>query len=145
VDANNLDGDFTLQRDGSVVIADTLNQRIRRVDPAGIVTTIAGTGIAGQGADGLPAAATQLWDPLGITTDAAGRIVFADYFNATIRRIEADGTVRTIVGAGPTPCGAGHAAVGRTIDAGAYFGRAVDSAVDSRGRTYVVDTAYNQI
>ena len=70
---------------GNLYIADTGNHRIRRVDTAGIITTIAGTGEPGYGGDGGLAGEAQLASPIALTVDGSGNVVFADLGNYRIR------------------------------------------------------------
>lgn len=87
---------------GAIYISDTGNNRIRRLDPrTGIITTIAGTGVAGFSGDNGPAASARLSSPKGITTDREGNIYIADMENHRIRKIEAtSGLITTIAGTG---------------------------------------------
>jgi DNA-binding beta-propeller fold protein YncE len=74
---------------GKVYIADEGNNKIRRVDPsAGIITTVAGTGVPGFSGDGEAAAAAQLDSPSDVVVDpATGDLFIADFRNNRIRRI----------------------------------------------------------
>ena len=72
---------------GNIFIADALAARIRRVDANGIITTYAGTGVAGAQGDGGPALQAQLNFPFGMTIDAAGNLLFADRNSFKVRRI----------------------------------------------------------
>jgi hypothetical protein len=83
--------------EGRAIFSDRYNHRIRRLEHDGTVTTIAGTGIAGSSADGLPADQSQLNEPIGMAWDGPDLIV-ADFNNARIRRILPDGTMTTAVG-----------------------------------------------
>jgi uncharacterized protein (TIGR03437 family) len=85
---------------GNVYIADTLNQRIRKVAPNGTITTIAGTGQQGYAGDGGPASAATFSSPRGITVDPSGTLYVADTGNNVVRMlappspaISADGVV----------------------------------------------------
>ena len=80
---------------GNLYIADLGNDRIRKVDVAGIITTIAGNGTLGFSGDGGPAISAELNLPFGVATDAAGNVYIADAGNNVIRRVQADGTIRT--------------------------------------------------
>lgn len=84
--------------DGTLYIADTGNNRVRRVTPDGIITTIAGTGVADVNTDVLPAVQSILSAPAGIALDPSGRVVIADTGNGLVRRIEPDGTLVVIAG-----------------------------------------------
>jgi sugar lactone lactonase YvrE len=84
--------DIEVGSDGLVYIADELNNRIRRFDPAtGIVTTIVGTGVAGFAGDEGPAGAAQLWRPGGLEFDANGWLYIVDSYNHRIRRVNLEG------------------------------------------------------
>jgi RHS repeat-associated protein len=84
--------------DGSMVIADTGNYRIRQVGPNGIITTIAGTGVRGFSGDGGPAIQAQLFSPQGIAIAADGSVLISDTGNHRIRRIDINGVITTISG-----------------------------------------------
>jgi sugar lactone lactonase YvrE len=66
---------------GNLYIADTYNQRIRKVTAAGAISTVAGNGIRGFSGDGGPATAAQLGDPGGVTVDTAGNLYIVDTYN----------------------------------------------------------------
>ena len=85
--------------DGGFLIADANNRRIRRVSPAGTITTVAGTGTAGFSGDGGPATAAQL-TPSGVAATADGGFLIADGVNHRIRRVSPDGTITTVAGTG---------------------------------------------
>jgi sugar lactone lactonase YvrE len=113
-------------KDGNLYVADTGNHAIRKVTPAGVVTTVAGTGKPGY-ADG-PGAQAQFDGPVGVAADGRGNLYVADTYNDRIRRIAPDGTVTTLAGgtrgdqdgAGmaarfDTPCGIAVDAVGTVL------------------------------
>ena len=83
---------------GNLLVADTGNNRIRKITPAGVVSTVAGDGTAGY-VDG-PAASAQFNGPVGVSVDQHATIYVADTYNDRIRRITADGQVSTVAGAG---------------------------------------------
>src|SRR6185436_1294712 len=70
---------------GNLFFAD--NQRIRRVDTLGVITTVAGNGTGGFAGDGGLATAASLWNPIGVAVDRAGNVFIADNANNRIRRV----------------------------------------------------------
>ena len=86
--------------DGGFVISDMFNNRIRRVDPSGIITTIAGTGRKDFGGDGGPATEGVIQLPRGVATTPEGVILIPDSSNNRVRRIALDGTITTVAGSG---------------------------------------------
>ncbi|MES2355552.1 MAG: hypothetical protein V4568_14375 [Pseudomonadota bacterium] len=124
---------------GNIFVTDSESHTIRKVTPAGIVTTIAGTAssIAGS-ADGTGTTAS-FNNPVGIATDSVGNIYVADTGNSAIRRITPDGVVTTIAGT------AGHVGSADGTGAGASFNNPIGIATDSVGNIYVADTGNNTI
>ena len=92
--------DVAVDPSGRIIIADSFNHRIRRVGNDGIIETIAGNGIEGTPEEGAIAIQTMLSYPSGVAVDESGRILIADSNNHCIRRIEYDGTLRTVAGTG---------------------------------------------
>ncbi|MGH9039191.1 MAG: SBBP repeat-containing protein, partial [Acidimicrobiia bacterium] len=85
---------------GHVLVTDTENHRIVRIEPSGTMSVVAGTGRAGDAGDGGPATAAELQDPHGIAVDRAGNIYVADSPNHRIRRIDRAGIITTVAGTG---------------------------------------------
>ncbi|MGD1096719.1 MAG: hypothetical protein ABSB35_32580 [Bryobacteraceae bacterium] len=83
---------------GNIYVADLINRRIRKVSPAGIVTTFAGTGVFGYSGDGGPAAAANLNGPSNVAVDYAGNLYIVD--GARIREISTAGIITTVAGNG---------------------------------------------
>ncbi|MDA8178745.1 MAG: PASTA domain-containing protein [Deltaproteobacteria bacterium] len=94
--------DVALGDDGSLFVSEaaTGNNRIRRVDPNGIITTVAGTGQSGFGGDGGPAVLANIGTPLGIALGPDGSLYIADSWNNRIRRVGPDGIITTVAGNG---------------------------------------------
>jgi sugar lactone lactonase YvrE len=117
----------------NVYVADTFNDAIRKITPAGVVTTLAGS--AGQigSTDGLGSAA-RFNNPYGVAADSGGNLYVADTFNHTIRKITPAGVVTTLAGS------AGQ--IGSTDGSGsaARFNNPSGAAVDSAGNVYVADS-----
>ena len=122
---------LALDATGNLYVADTGNHAIRKVTPAGVVTTLAGTGTPGW-RDG-PAAQAQFDGPMGVAVDAAGRVIVADAYNDRIRAISPDGQVTTLAG-GPSPGDADGPGAQARLDTPCAV------LVDARGRIVVADT-----
>ncbi|MBI4468828.1 MAG: hypothetical protein HY650_05830 [Acidobacteria bacterium] len=85
---------------GNIFVADAGNQRIRRIDTAGGISTVAGTGERGTGADSIPAVQSALRFPFGIAVDGAGALYIADTGNNRVRKVDPGGTITTLAGTG---------------------------------------------
>lgn len=85
---------------GNVYVADTGNQRVRKIATDGTVTTVAGTGWRGFSGDGGVAVAAKLDTPVGLALDAAGNLFIADSGNHRIRKVDLAGFISTAVGTG---------------------------------------------
>lgn len=119
---------MAVDRDGNVYVADTGNNRIRKITQQGVVSTLAGSG-PGY-ADGV-GTNTKFYNPYGIAVDSNGNIYVADTANNRIRKITSDGTVSTLAGSS-----SGYAD-GTGADAKFNFPYGV--AVDNSGNVYVAD------
>jgi sugar lactone lactonase YvrE len=122
---------IAVDESGNVYVGDYGNNRIRKITTGGVVTTLAGSGVAGS-ADGAGTAAA-FYFPTGVTVDVAGNVYVADFFNNSIRKITAGGLVTTLAGEGDQ---ANIDAIG--LAAEFYFPTGV--AVDVAGNLYVADT-----
>jgi RHS repeat-associated protein len=91
---------ISLGPDGSLYFADWGNHRVRRVDPAGIISTIAGTGTAAFGGDGGPATQAQLNYPEDVAAAPDGTVYIADTRNSCIRKVDPDGIISTLTAYG---------------------------------------------
>ena len=85
---------------GNMLVADGGNNRIRRIDTSGIITTIAGTGVLGYSGDGGPALQAELNDPWSLLLDSAGNLYFSDILNYAVRKIDTSGIITTVAGTG---------------------------------------------
>ena len=117
---------------GNVYVADTFNDTIRKITPAGVVTTLAGTAGQGGSADGTGAAARFAF-PTGVAVDGAGNVYVADTDNDTIRKITPAGVVTTLAGT------AGQSGSADGTGAAARFNSPFGLAVDGAGNIYVAD------
>jgi RHS repeat-associated protein len=95
-----LDG-LAIGADGSLYVADRLDSRVFRIDPAGIITVIAGTGVAGNAGDGGPATAAQVNNPNRIAIGPDGSLFISQ--SDRVRRIDPAGIITTVAGGGPVP------------------------------------------
>jgi trimeric autotransporter adhesin len=123
---------------GNLYIADQNNQRVRMVNIAGNITTVAGTGTAGYNGDSQLAINAQLNYPLGLATDVSGNLYIADQLNQRIREISG-GTITTVAGTGVT---------GRSGDGGPATSATLTQpqavVLDAYGQLYVADES-NQV
>ena len=85
---------------GNIYIADWLNARVRKVDTAGIISTVAGNGIPGFGGDGGPATSANLASPIDVAVDPQGNLYIADAFNNRVRVVDTAGIIHTFAGTG---------------------------------------------
>ncbi len=85
---------------GDLYIADFSNNVVRKIDPSGIITTFAGTGIAGYSGDGGPAAHAKLNNPYYVAVDSLGNIYISDSRNSRIRKVNSEGVISTCAGNG---------------------------------------------
>ena len=142
-------GDVAVDANGNVYVADTYNNEIRKITPARVVTTMAGSFSATAGyLDGTGNAA-RFNQPQGISVDLSGNVYVADTFNETIRKITADGEVTALAGSpnNPTPEAANGTPgepSGAPFDvdgtgAAATFNLPSALAVDKAGNVYVAD------
>ena len=87
---------------GDVYLGDRTNFRVRKVDPAGIITTVAGSGREGYAGDGGPALDAALGTVHGVAVDDAGDLYLTDdYDSSTIRKVDTAGIITTVAGTGP--------------------------------------------
>lgn len=126
---------------GNIYLADTANNRIRKVDSKGIITTLAGDGTRGYSGDGGVSTKARLYFPVGLALDSSGNLYVADYGNATVRKIAASGgNITTIAGIG---------AYGNSGDGGpankAALAFPYGLAVDAAGNVYISDTGNQNI
>jgi hypothetical protein len=130
---------ITFDAIGNMFISDYLNCRIRKIDPAGSITTYAGSSTAGGfGGDGGAATAALLRRPEGITMDAAGNLIIADELNHRIRKVDPLGIITTIAGSSST---GGYGGDGGPATS-TLLNRPADVAFDCAGNLYIAD-AYN--
>jgi len=104
--------------DGSLYVGEVSGHRVRRIYPSGLITTVAGTGVAGFTADGLPATESMINAPFDVTVDPSGNVYFTDYNNNLVRKVTAStGLLSTV---------AGNRVAGTTGDGGNALNAAVN-------------------
>jgi RHS repeat-associated protein len=91
---------IALDNAGNMYIADYNNQRVRKVDPGGIITSVAGNGEYGDGGDGGLATEAQFKFPHGLAVDAAGNLYISDSQSYRIRKVDPSGIITTVAGTG---------------------------------------------
>lgn len=134
----NLAGPMRIEVDphnGDLYFADSVNHVVRKIDAAGIITTVAGTGVAGFSGDGGPATSAELYRPIDLQLLDDGSLLIADSENHRIRSVSADGIIQTIIGNGqPGLAGDG----GEPLEASLNTPWGI--TVDGEGRLWIADT-----
>lgn len=121
--------------DNNIYIADYLNHCVRKIDPSGIITTIAGNGIAGFSGDNDPATAAALNGPINTATDTLGNLYITDGNNHTIRKVDPLGVITTFAG---QPSLSGFSGDGGPATA-AKFNGPTGIAISNSGDMYISD------
>lgn len=126
---------------GNIYIADNANNRVRKINTAGIISTIAGVGLPyGYAGDGGPATVARLYYPKAIAADNPGNVYICDWNNSVIRKINTSGTITTLAGTGVSGySGDGSAAISAQLD------HPLGLAVRSDGDVFVGDAANNRV
>ena len=114
---------------GNFYFSEFDGHRVRKVTPGGIISTVAGTGVAGFSGDGFPAVNAQLDFPAGLAVDRLGALYIADSQNHRVRKILAGGIISTVLGGSPSTA----------------LGTPVAVAVDMAGTLYVADISYADV
>jgi hypothetical protein len=129
--------------DGSLLVSDTFNQRIRRITPDGTITSVVGAhtprGVPGFGGDGGPAEAARVDHPGGLAALPGGGYLIADTGNHRIRRVGPDGMITTIAGTVAGFSGDGGPATAARLN------RPTDVAVADDGSILVADTGNQRV
>ena len=128
---------LALDTDGNLFFSDTEHQRVRKVNAAGLITTVAGNGTNGYSGDGGLATNAQLSNPAGVAVDASGNLFIADYANNRVRKVNPAGLITTVAGGGFA--GDGGAATNASLYA------PVGVAVDADGNLFIADSDNRRI
>jgi sugar lactone lactonase YvrE len=131
---------LALDAAGNLYIADSGNHRVRKVGLDGIISTVAGTGVAGFAGDGAAAKLAQLNYPVNLAFTASGELLIVDYGNHRIRRVAADGIISTVVGSGIE----GFAGDGAAATA-AQLNNPIGIAVGADGSLYIGDAQNHRV
>lgn len=125
---------------GNLYVADLSNNRIRKVDTNGVITTVAGNGIYDYSGDGGAATNASLKNPIGVALDAWGNLFIADQNNFRIRKVDTSGVITTVAGTG---------SIGFSGDGGSATNAKLSSvtgvAVDAFGNCFISDSLNNRI
>jgi sugar lactone lactonase YvrE len=133
--------DMAIDPAGIMYIADYQNNRIRKVDLSGNISTFAGIGYPGYSGDSSEATVANIYQPSGIATDAAGNVYFSDFANARVRVINAGtGVITTYAGDGVQGYGGDG---GPANEAKIYFPQGL--AINAMGGVYIADKGNNRI
>jgi sugar lactone lactonase YvrE len=134
---------------GNLFIADSGNNRIRKVSASGVITTFAGNGVVKYNqyespipvfsGDGGPATSASLTDPSGIAVDASGNLFIADAGNQRIRKVSTTGIIMTVAGNPANGAGDSYSGDGGLATA-AYFASPTHVAVDALGNLFISDS-----
>jgi sugar lactone lactonase YvrE len=131
---------LTVDAGGNIYIGDHDNNRVRKITPNGIITTVAGNGSNGFSGDGGPATDAQFSGPQGVSVDRVGNLYLGDWGNQRIRKVTPSGTVTTVAGNG-TPGFAGDGGPATNAELAGPVGVAVDAS----GNVYIADFGNNRI
>ena len=133
---------LALDDDGNLYIADRMNHRIRKVNTSGVITTIAGNGLATTRGDGGPATLASINRPNDVKISPDGALIIADTYGNAIRKIKEDGIINTIAGVGDGYSGFGgdEGVIGES-----RLSTPFALAIDKTGNIYVADKNNNRI
>jgi streptogramin lyase len=134
--------DVAFDRAGNLFFSDTFNHRIRKVDRAGVIITVAGNGTKGFGGDGGKATDATLNEPYGVELDADGNLFIVDRLNYCIRRVDAKtGVISTVAGTGGK---SGFGGDGGPADK-ALLREPNGICLDGTGKLYIADVADQRV
>lgn len=134
-------GPMSLGPDGSLYFADIGNYRIRRIDPDGMISTVAGNGTAGSGGSHVLATETSIHLVGGLVVDSLGQIYFSEPTTSVVRRVDTEGLITTVAGTLYQPGSGGDGGQGTS----AFLNTPYGLSVDSEDNVLIADTGNHQV
>lgn len=131
---------IVIDASGNIIFVDNGNKRVRKINGAGTISTIVGTGVTGYSGDGGQATAAMITDPRGLALDAAGNLFIADAGNQVIRKVNTSGIISTVAG-NNTSGFSGDGSAATT----AQLNNPQDVAFDAAGNMYISDNLNHRI
>ena len=132
--------DVALDGKGNYYITDGYHDRIRKVDSAGTITTVAGSGMTGYNGDNIPATTAMLDRPVGLVVDRHGNIYFSDAYNNRVRKVDTAGIITTVAGNGNTLYNGDNIAADTAAISDPHF-----LALDESGNLYITEYGGHRI
>jgi sugar lactone lactonase YvrE len=128
---------------GNIYIADTFNNRVRKVSPGGTITTFAGTGACSslQPGDGGPATSANVCNPRGVAVDGQGNVYIADTNSSRVRKVSPGGTITTFAGTGSCGPVVGNGGPPNQAQLCGPSGM----AVDGQGNLYIAEESRSRV
>ena len=129
-----------MDNSGNLFVCEKVNNRVRRIDASGIITTFAGNGLARSSGDGGTSTAASLYAPMGVYGDHSGNVYIVETLGERVRKVNASGKISTIIGTGGYGFnGNGLAATATELD------NPIALTIDAGGNIYIADDLSNRI
>ena len=132
--------DIAVDAYGNIYVSEYLNQRVRKIDPSGIISTYAGNGVMGFSGDGGPATASQIQGIAGLDVNTLGDLFIADMYNQRVRKVNSSGIISSLAGNGS----AGYSGDGGLALA-AKLNQPEKTIHDTRGNVYITELSNHRI
>jgi uncharacterized protein (TIGR03437 family) len=133
---------LAIDSSGNLFIGDGGNNRVRKVDTSGIITTVAGNGKDLYVGDGGPATSTPVYNPQGVAVDSAGNLFIGDSYNCLVRVVDASGIINTVAG---TPDACAESGDGGPATSAKLGSNILSLKLDASGRIYMADRGNNRV